>query len=105
MSEPANVEVPHFSALFTIGRGGAEVVEQDSTDDKAACVYRTAVCPQGFRQDLPAFGIPQLLRKTVPLNLDALQSAIELWEPRADLTVSQQVEALNEAVEIDIEVT
>jgi hypothetical protein len=105
VGEPANVEVPHFAALFAIGRNGAAVVEQDSEDDKAACVYRVAVCPQGFREDLPDFGIPQLARKAVPLNLDALQATIELWEPRADLTVSQQIEALNEAVEIDIEVT
>lgn len=99
------VEVPHFAQAFTIGEDGAAVVEQDSTADKAACVYRVAACLQKYREDLPEFGIPQLLRKALPPDLAALEDAISAWEPRATLTVTEQVEALNAALTIEIDVT
>jgi hypothetical protein len=100
-----SVEVPHFAQSFSIGRDGAAVVEQDSDEDKAACVYRIAVCPQGFREDLPGFGRPQLPFERLPLDLAALEAAVLLWEPRADLTVAEQLDALNEAVTVDVEVS
>jgi phage baseplate assembly protein W len=98
-------DAPHFAQNFTIGREGAAVVEQDSPDDIAACVYRIAVCPQGFRDDRPAFGRPQLPFKPVPLDLAALEAAITFWEPRADLTATQQIEAVTGGVAVEIDVS
>lgn len=99
------VEVPHFAQPFSISATGAAVVEQDSAADVAACVYRVAVCPQGYREELPSFGIPQLARTPLPLNLPALESAITFWEPRADLAAAEQLEAASEAVGIELEVS
>jgi hypothetical protein len=95
MAEPV-----HLAQPFVIGAKGAAVVPQDSPEDKAACVYRIAVCPEGFREDDPSFGIPELAFQTVPLDLTAAEDAIERLEPRAELQTSEQAEAMNQAIRI-----
>lgn len=95
--DPGAVEIPHISQLFTIGRLGTAVVEQDSIEDIAACVYRTVVCPQGFREALPDFGVPSLAFATVPVPVAELRAAVERAEPRAALTTREEQEALNDA--------
>jgi hypothetical protein len=92
-----SVEVPHFSAQFSIGRDGAQVVEQDSPEDIAACVFRVAVCPIGFREDEPVFGVPELAWEAVPIDLSGWETAIRSWEPRAELETSEQAEAMKAA--------
>ena len=72
------VETPHFPAHFAFTADGVATVEQDSPEDVAACVFRTAVCPIGWREDTPEFGIRSPLFKTVPLELDALQELLEI---------------------------
>lgn len=100
------VELPHFAALFEIGRDGATVVEQGTSECKAARVFHVAVCPEGFREDNPSFGIPELAFQTVPLNLDQVITAIERWEPEAELEDSEQAEAMNQALRrVGIEVS
>jgi hypothetical protein len=93
----------HFSQTFTIGAKGAAVVEQDSPEDMAACVYRIAVCQQGYRDDLPAFGIPQVAYQALPLDLSGVEEAISRWEPRARENIEEHMEALA-GVQVDIEV-
>jgi len=90
-------EPVHFSSEFTLTRKGAVTVEQGAPEDIAACVYRTAVCPEGFREDLPAFGVPELAFQTVPLDLDSYADALTFWEPRATLETAEEAEALNQA--------
>lgn len=87
----------HFAAQFELRRQGAVIVTQDSPEDVAACVYRTGVCPEGFREDLPAFGVSELAFQTVPLDLASYADAITFWEPRATLETGEEAEALNQA--------
>lgn len=86
----------HFSANFTIARSGAKTVEQDTPEDVAACVYRIALCPEGYREDLPEFGVPELAFQTVPLDLATYDDALKFWEPRATLESIEEAQALSE---------
>jgi len=98
--------VPNLAVPFSIGPHGTAVVEQDADEGKAARVYNICVCPQGFRDDQPTFGRPQLEFGTIPLNLAPLEAAIKQWEPNADLAITEQAEAMNEALrQVGIEVS
>lgn len=100
------IALPHFSNHFEIHRHGPVVVEQDTSEDIAACVYRICVCTEGFREDQPEFGISEPVFTTVPLELEGLVGSIERWEPRAELEVSEQAEAASQALrQIGIEVS
>jgi hypothetical protein len=87
----------HFTGEFTLTPNGALTVEQDSPEDVASCIFRTAVCAEGFREDLPAFGVPELAFQTIPLDLPSYEAALEFWEPRATLETAEEAEALNQA--------
>lgn len=76
-------EPEHFAAPFTVTRTGARTVQQGSPEDLAMCVLRVCQCPEGFREDSPYFGIPELAFQTLPLDLRLLEEAIKRWEPRA----------------------
>lgn len=95
----------HFSAQFTLRKGGAVTVEQDTNEDIAACVYRVAVCPEGFREDLPEFGVPELAFQTVPLDLLTYQDSLSHWEPRADPETVEEAQALTEQQARNVTVT
>lgn len=82
--------LPTFTAPFTFTNGVANVAEQDTIDDVASCVRNVVSCVQGFRDDLPDFGIPDPLFQAAPFNPQAMQEAIGRWEPRAALDVQQQ---------------
>lgn len=89
--------LPQCAAPFTIGPHGTITVEQGSEENIAGNVYNVAVCPQGFRDDLPEFGVPSLLWQRMPLDLTGLQQALARWEPQADLTLEQHRIAAGEA--------
>lgn len=79
------MEPRHFGSPFSFNtKGYVETVEQDSAPDILAATYNLCVCPEGFRDDLPEFGIPQLEFQSIPLPIKALEGAIQGWEPRAN---------------------
>ena len=89
--------LPHCAVPFTLTRQGTATVEQGSEAHLRGNVYNIAVCPRGFRDDLPEFGVPSLLWKTMPLDLGALEGSLHRWEPEADLALEQHREAVAEA--------
>lgn len=99
---------PHFAAPFSFnGAGVANVVEQDSVEEVAACVYNVVVCIEGQRIDEPDFGIPDPMFANAPVDITAIEDAIAQWEPRADLSLSEHGDAINAAlrtVQIDVQV-
>ena len=88
------MELPQCAAPFKINKTGTAVVEQGSEAADAAHVYNVAVCPQGFRDDLPEYGIPPLLWQRLPLDLTSLEQALHRWEPAADLELEQHRSAI-----------
>jgi hypothetical protein len=87
----AEIETPvHLAVPFTITKTGAKTNEQGSPPDILASAVNVCECPEGFREDLPQFGRPELLFNTVPLPLSALADAITLWEPDASEVVVEE---------------
>ncbi len=92
-----SIASPHFSATFEILQKGSKVVEQNSEGDLLARAKNVAVCPIGFREDVPEFGIPELLFKTVPLRLAEVRTEIARWA-ELDLSVAEHSEGLETAI-------
>ena len=76
-------DVPHFSLPFRFMSPYAAVSEQDSIDEIADCVYAVLVCPQGFRVELPDFGLLDPTFSTPRVDENEIREALTLWEPRA----------------------
>lgn len=84
----SDVANPHLQLPFRFGgiNGGAFVNEQDSSEDILQCIETLIAYPIGSHRNVPGFGIPDLLFKSVnaaALNPDALKNAILQWEERA----------------------
>ena len=82
-------DVPHFALPFSWSPSGhAYENEQDTPDDVAACVEAFLLCPYGWRAELVEYGLPDQTM-LVDLDTDAIGSAIERWEPRADFQLAE----------------
>jgi phage baseplate assembly protein W len=79
---------PHFKVPFEFRGSSAACVEQDSLDEIAQCVEAIVRTPRGFRLEIPNFGIenPALSEGTI---VPQILAAIEEWEPRARVTLSE----------------
>lgn len=82
-------DVPHFALPFCFSTPQARVVEQDSIDEIAYCTYAVLICPQGFRVDLPEFGLPDLTFSQQPVDRELIRATVEEWEPRALVAFSE----------------
>jgi hypothetical protein len=75
-------DLPHFSYPFRFGGPAAAVSEQDSLEEIADCCAAILLCPLGYRDELPEFGLPPQTFATAP-DLDEIRGALDTWEPRA----------------------
>ncbi len=101
-------KVPHFAQPFEFNnKGVVKTVEQDSEQDILDCVLRICLCPEGFREDQPEFGLPELAFQTIPLDLKAVEEAIERFEPRCTTQIVERAmsEIEQGSREVQIEVT
>lgn len=89
-------DVPHFSLPFRFASPAAAVTEQDSVDEIADCVLAILLCPLGYRVELPEFGLPDVVFSSPQVDLGSLRTAIEAWEPRAAVTLSENTDLLDE---------
>ena len=94
-------EIPHFAYPFAFqnvnGQVQAAVVEQDSIEEILACVNAIVACPIGTRDELPGFGVPDVLFAQAPLNPSTVVQAIVRWEPRARIAASEFADAGSDA--------
>lgn len=97
---------PHYSPTFTLNaRGQSVVVEQGSEADLRARAKNVLVCPKGFREDLPEYGIPNVLFRNPPLNTGQIQTEVSRWA-RLDASVAEHMIGLEVASrEIDVSVS
>lgn len=90
-------DLPHFDLPFRFGPQAA-VVEQDSVEEIAECVLAILLCPQGYRVELPEFGVDDPTFSVPDVDLEAVRAAITTWEPRADAVLSQAPDSLDELI-------
>jgi hypothetical protein len=57
------------------------------------------LCPLGYRVELPEFGIADPTFSTPLVDQLALRRSIEVWEPRAQLVLSQETDALDQLIQ------
>jgi len=79
--------IPHFSFPFRFVPPAA-VTEQDSLEEVADCCLVILTCPQGFRVELPQFGLPDPTF-TYPLDLNEIREVVERWDDRAVILLNE----------------
>lgn len=89
-------DIPHFALPFRVENGRAVVNEQDTTDDVVTCVVAVLLCPTGYRAELPEFGIDDPTFREGGPDQEAIATAIQRWEPRADTLLETTRDALDE---------
>jgi hypothetical protein len=85
-----DVQNPHFQLPFRFGgiNGGAFMNEQDSGEDIVDCVKAIIGFPVEAREDMPEFGIPDLLfRQSREVIIGQVRAALDRWEERAVIDV------------------
>lgn len=86
---------PHFDLPFRFSPTSAVCVEQDSFNDVANCVEVIVSTPQGFRDDSPDFGLPELEFANQPLHIDEISAIINAQEPRAEILTRERTDLLD----------
>ncbi|HEY1437374.1 MAG TPA: LamG-like jellyroll fold domain-containing protein [Casimicrobiaceae bacterium] len=83
------------------------VIEQDTVEHIMSCEMVITVCPLGARDDRPEFGWAWPDLSTPPLDTAALQTALENFEPRADVEVTQYadlIDAATQFIKVQVEI-
>ena len=96
-----DVRNPHFQLPMRFGgiNGGAYMNEQDSGEDIVDCVKAIIAFPVETREDMPEFGIPDLLFQNYsPLVVAQVRAAIEQWEARAVFDVDSDFNLTDPAI-------
>jgi hypothetical protein len=94
------VDCPHFDLPFRFENGAAVVVEQDTTEDVAACVAAVLLYPLEWRPEAPTFGIRDPTFTEGGVDTADVARALAEWEPRADLLVSGALDDDDELAQI-----
>jgi phage baseplate assembly protein W len=92
-----DAQVPHFAYPFRFERHGISTVEQDSLDDLAQCVQVIIQTRIGERVEIPDFGVDPIVFND-DIDRDALQRALEDWEPRIITDVEMWDDIADEAM-------
>jgi len=100
---------PHFHAPFTFDQGVALVDDQGTLAEVTSCVENVVACREGDCPDIPNFGIPNDEFDQAPLSTQPIEAAINFWEPRAELTLTEVADPLDPTgshriINIEIEV-
>lgn len=96
--------VPKFRWPFQMQplNQGAAVVEQDSVQEVAQCVYAILATEEGTRPELPDFGLEDSAFKLGGLDLELIRDVAEEWEPRADLLTESTWSQLLQEVKVRV---
>jgi phage baseplate assembly protein W len=83
-------DVPHLSVPLRVVGERYVSVQQDTTDELVANVAVITSFPLGYRVERPSFGVVELELGARPLDVLDVEQALEAWEPRASVRVSEQ---------------
>lgn len=95
-------DAPHFTYPFEVASSGVKVVEQDSIDEIATCVYAILATEEGTRQELPDFGLEDPTFALNGLSEEQLREVVEQWEPRAELLTEIEWSQLVQKVQVRV---
>jgi hypothetical protein len=66
-----------------------DVNEQDTLDDIYDCVQAIIRCPEGWRPELPGFGITDQTFAEDEIDLSLIADKVATWESRSDALYEQ----------------
>lgn len=91
---------PHFDLpfRFTSTTGKPAEVEQGSLAEVVNCVQAVVRYHKGDREVLPEFGIQDPTFTTGDIDLEAIKSEIDKWEPRAKVVLSEAYSSYDEGI-------
>lgn len=81
--------IPRLALPLTVSAGGYSSVQQDTTDELAVCVRTILSFELGSRVERPEFGIADPTFQQRPLDLFDVEQAIDMYEPRAAVSVTE----------------
>jgi hypothetical protein len=84
--------IPKLRVPLRMGSRGFALVEQDSGDEIAACVYALIATERGSRIEQSDYGVADPTFDPLPLDLDEWLAQIALYEPRAEVSTAQDIE-------------
>lgn len=96
-----DLQVPQLAFPLRLdSNGDFAQVEQDSLDDITDSVAVLISTPVGSRIEVPEYGIPDVTFAPGGLDFDAtaLEDAIQTWEPRAKVTITDQLDSTDDMV-------
>src|SRR5262245_66564192 len=83
----SQADLPHFDLPFRFayrsGKPSVVVVDQDTNDDVFNCVVAIVRTYEGFRPEMPDFGLPEQVFMVELLDTDALGADVVAEEGRA----------------------
>jgi len=92
-------ELSHFAAPFGFDADGrARVVEQDTVEHVASCVFNIASCPVGALVAAPDLGISDPMGLAIPIDTATLVAEIGEQEPRAVLIATESGSSLDSTI-------
>jgi hypothetical protein len=93
-------DVPHFDLPFRFSTPQAAVVEQDSIEEIAGCVLALLLCEQGFRVELPEYGLLDPTFSSPRVDVEAIRAQVLEWEPRASVILDAEPARFDELVSL-----
>ena len=79
--DPPKIKMP-----FRIEGSSTGLIEQDTPDEIAQCVYTILATEIGTRDEMPDFGISDQAHLKGGADIGEIAQAIEDWERRVDVT-------------------
>lgn len=89
---------PHLKAPLEVRGGRLVVVEEDSAEHVLQCARAVLSTPMGSRTSRPEFGLPDGAFSVGGMDPDAVDAALEEWEPRAAVDAISDDAELQEGI-------
>lgn len=83
-------DIPHLALPLRIVGERFVSVQQDTLDELVACVAAITAFPLGYRVERPDFGVEPMEFDARPLPTVDVEQAVEAYEPRATVSVTEQ---------------
>lgn len=98
----ASPTIPKLRVPLRVEIGRLALVEQDSQDNVAGCVYAILSYERGSRLEDPDFGVESRLFDQMPVDIDEWLEQISAYEPRAAVQTQQEIEDLTGRVLVGV---
>jgi len=94
--------IPKLRVPLRLENGRLALVEQDSPDNVAACVYAVLSYERGSRLEDPEFGVEDASFAQFPFDLDEWLEQIAAYEPRASIRTEGEIEEVLGRVNVKV---